>query len=75
MEGLTGRQAEVLAVVRGHYDATGAAPSVRGVGEAMGLRSSSTVYYHLLALERKGYLTRRGQRGFIPTRKGEGQGG
>jgi len=53
---LPARQAEALRLVRAFYDTHGVPPSVRVLAEQMGLRSSSTVYQHLMALERKGYL-------------------
>ena len=36
----------------------GIAPSVREIGEAVGLRSTSSVQYNLNALEQAGYITR-----------------
>ncbi len=50
------------------------APSVREVGEAMGLRSSQTAYKHLKKLEEAGYVEREGAsrraRGIRLTEKG-----
>jgi repressor LexA len=48
------------------------APSVREVGEAVGLRSSQTVYKHLKKLEEAGYIERDGgrARGIRLTQKG-----
>lgn len=56
--GLTMRQQKVLNVVRDWVDRFGYPPSVREIGEAVGLTSTSSVAYQLRALERKGYLRR-----------------
>lgn len=55
---LTKRQREILTFVQRHTETHGYPPSVREIGQAMGLTSSSTVHSHLEALERKGYLRR-----------------
>jgi len=57
-KGLTRRQREILTFVQRYADAHGYPPSVREIGQALGLTSSSTVHSHLAALERKGYLRR-----------------
>lgn len=57
-KGLTRRQQEILTFIQRHNDAHGYPPSVREIGQALGLTSSSTVHSHLSALERKGYLRR-----------------
>lgn len=56
--GLTRRQREILIFVQRFTDAHGYPPSVREIGQALGLTSSSTVHSHLSALEKKGYLRR-----------------
>lgn len=56
--GLTRRQKEILIFVQRYADAHGYPPSVREIGQALGLTSSSTVHSHLSALEKKGYLRR-----------------
>lgn len=56
--GLTVRQQEILAFVTRFIESRGYPPSVREIGQAMGLTSSSTVHSHLEALARKGYLRR-----------------
>lgn len=56
--GLTKRQKEVLVFVQRYADAHGYPPSVREIGQALGLTSSSTVHSHLSALEKKGFLRR-----------------
>jgi repressor LexA len=55
---LTRRQNDILTFVRRYTDTHGYPPSVREIGQAMGLTSSSTVHSHLAALERKGFLRR-----------------
>jgi repressor LexA len=55
---LTQRQQEILTFVQRYADSHGYPPSVREIGQAMGLTSSSTVHSHLEALARKGYLRR-----------------
>jgi repressor LexA len=56
VEGLTERQRETLQFIAEMVDQRGYPPSVREIGEALGLASSSTVHSHLQALQRKGYL-------------------
>lgn len=58
MEELTQRQLEVLAGIRVIFQETGYPPTVRELGERLGLRSSCTVQRHLEALERKGFIRR-----------------
>jgi repressor LexA len=57
-EELTARQQRVLEVIRDWLDRFGYPPSVREIGEAVGLNSTSSVAHQLRALERKGYLRR-----------------
>ncbi|MBI3975584.1 MAG: transcriptional repressor LexA [Armatimonadetes bacterium] len=56
--GLTRRQAEILTFIQRYSETHGYPPSVREIGRALGLTSSSTVHSHLAALEKKGYLHR-----------------
>lgn len=56
--GLTARQREILEMIETHMREHGYPPSVREIGEAVGLTSPSTVHSHLGALERRGYLRR-----------------
>jgi repressor LexA len=56
--GLTERNRRVLEVIRDWLDRFGYPPSVREIGEAVGLTSTSSVAHQLRALERKGYLRR-----------------
>jgi len=55
---LTARQREVLEIIEQHMREHGYPPSVREIGEAVGLTSPSTVHAHLAALQRRGYLRR-----------------
>ena len=58
MEELTRRQQEVLAGIRLIFQETGYPPTVRELGQRLGLRSSCTVQRHLETLERKGFIHR-----------------
>jgi repressor LexA len=55
---LTARQQQILEVVDAHLARHGYPPTVREIGEAVGLTSSSTVHAHLANLERLGHLRR-----------------
>ncbi len=55
---LTGRQREILDVIERSMRERGYPPSVREIGEAVGLTSPSTVHNHLSTLQRLGYLRR-----------------
>lgn len=52
------RQRRILEVIRDRVVEHGYAPSTRQIGEAVGLRSTSTVTRHLRALEDRGFLRR-----------------
>ena len=56
VEELTERQRQTLRFIADTVSARGYPPSVREIGEALGLASSSTVHSHLQTLQRKGYL-------------------
>ncbi|MFC4913440.1 transcriptional repressor LexA [Actinomadura gamaensis] len=56
--GLTQRQRMVLEVIRDSVTRRGYPPSMREIGEAVGLTSTSSVSHQLRALQRKGYLRR-----------------
>ena len=58
MTELTDRQRQVLEFIDAEVRERGYPPSVREIGEAVGLSSSSTVHAHLAALQDKGFLTR-----------------
>ena len=55
---LTDRQRQILDFIRADIHRRGYPPSVREIGEAVGLSSSSTVHAHLAALEEKGFVRR-----------------
>ena len=55
---LTARQRKVLRVIREWVEEHGYPPSVREIGDAVGLQSTSSVHHQLRTLERKGYLRR-----------------
>lgn len=55
---MTSRQSEILDYIRAEIHRKGYPPSVREIGEAVGLSSSSTVHSHLAALEAKGLIRR-----------------
>ncbi|MFZ2526080.1 MAG: transcriptional repressor LexA [Rhodococcus sp. (in: high G+C Gram-positive bacteria)] len=56
--GLTDRQRRVLAVIRDSVAERGYPPSIREIGDAVGLNSTSSVAHQLRTLERKGFLRR-----------------
>src|SRR5690606_41930943 len=70
-EDLTKRQREIMDFITEETERRGYPPSVREIGKAVGLRSSSTVHGHLTRLEEKGYLRRRSEE----RRVGKGGGG
>ncbi len=55
---LTWRQRKVLQVIRDSVQKRGYPPSMREIGEAVGLTSTSSVSYQLSTLQAKGYLHR-----------------
>ena len=55
---LTARQRRILDTIRAWMDQKGYPPTVREIGDAVGLVSPSSVAYQLKELERKGYLRR-----------------
>jgi repressor LexA len=56
--GLTPRQQRVLTVIRDAIELRGYPPSMREIGERVGLTSSSSVAHQLRVLEEKGFLKR-----------------
>lgn len=56
--GLTPRQRRILEVIRDSVERRGYPPSVREIGEAVGLTSPSSVAYQLTTLQKKGLLRR-----------------
>jgi repressor LexA len=56
--GLTERQRTILQVIRASVTNRGYPPSIREIGDAVGLTSTSSVAHQLRTLERKGFLRR-----------------
>ncbi len=56
--GLSERQREILRFIRNYWEEYGRPPTNREIGEAIGVRSTGHVDYHLRMLEQKGYLQR-----------------
>src|SRR5580698_3820916 len=65
------RQLEILRTIERHLRDEGYPPTVREIGEAVGLRSTNGVAEHLRALIRKGYLAKDDMksRALVPTPK------
>lgn len=57
-DALTDRQQAILTFILNEQQQRGYPPSVREIGEAVGLTSPSTVHSHLGSLQRMGYLVR-----------------
>jgi repressor LexA len=55
---LTPRQCKIIQVIEDSVQRCGYAPTLREIGEAAGLASTSSVSHQLSALEKKGYLSR-----------------
>lgn len=55
---LTTRQKQILAYIKNTLYAKGYPPSVREIGKAVGLSSSSTVHSHLAKIEEMGFIRR-----------------
>lgn len=55
---LTKRQAEVLNWISDYQTTRGRAPTIREIGDALGIKSTNGVNDNLKALERKGYIER-----------------
>jgi SOS-response transcriptional repressor LexA len=55
---LTKRQQEIFDFIRSYSEKNGYPPTVRDIGKAVGLASSSTVHAHLSNLEKLGVLRR-----------------
>lgn len=57
-QALTGKRREILEVIEASLRDRGYPPSVREIGESVGLTSSSSVHAHLSTLQKQGYLRR-----------------
>lgn len=62
MKGLTDRQLAVLQFIQHHQASHGYPPTIREIGEQLGIKSTNGVNDHLKALERKGMLSRTGSK-------------
>ena len=58
MQKISKRQEDILTFIKSEVKTKGYPPSVREIGEAVGLASSSTVHGHLARLESKGFIRR-----------------
>lgn len=58
MKELTKRQREVLDFIKLSKNSSGRPPTLREICIAFGMSSTNAAYDHLVALERKGYITR-----------------
>ena len=74
MEQLHPKRLEILKLLARRAGTPARTPSVREIGEAVGLRSSQTVHHHLSRLEEAGYVERMDDRPRTPrlTEKGWG---
>lgn len=70
---LNERQRRILDFIQDRIKTKGYPPSVREIGEAVGLKSSSTVHAHLVQLEEKGFIKKdpAKPRAIIPVNYGE----
>ncbi|MGI5818317.1 MAG: transcriptional repressor LexA [Armatimonadota bacterium] len=59
-EELTPRRRQILDFIASTIEEQGYPPTVREIGAEIGLKSSSSVHYHLRVLAEKGYITRDG---------------
>lgn len=66
------RRREILEFLARSSGERGAPPSIREIGEAVGLRSKQTVYHHLGRLEEDGYIERAADRNRTPELTGKG---
>ena len=57
-EGLTVRQRKVLECIRDSVERRGFPPTIREIGDAVGLASTSSVSHQLITLQKKGFLRR-----------------
>ena len=53
----TDRKSDITAYVKKYTDIHGYAPSIREIGDAVGLRSTSSVHYYVTLLKQEGVLT------------------
>ena len=60
-QGLNKREKAILKYIEKQMNKNGYAPSVREIGQAVGLSSTATVHVYLLRLEKKGYIKKEEQ--------------
>lgn len=58
MEKISDKQQQIFEFIKDKISERGVAPSVREIGEAVGLKSTSSVQYNLNILEESGYIVR-----------------
>lgn len=71
MQTLTTRQQQVHAFIKDYIEANGSSPTLREISAHIGTAGTVTAMGHVAALEKKGYLRRRGagsSRGIVLTR-------
>lgn len=72
MKRLTAKQQQIYDYIALSVQERGYPPSVREIGEAVGLKSPSTVHFHLKALERDGLLEKDAGKGRAISLRGHG---
>lgn len=63
MQKMTAMQQKIYDYIASFIRTQGYPPSVREIGEAVGLKSPSTVHFHIKHLEELGYLSKDGRKG------------
>ena len=63
MQKLTAMQQKIYDYIANTVRNQGYPPSVREIGEAVGLKSPSTVHFHIKHLEELGYISKSGRKG------------
>ena len=71
MKPLSARQEQILKFIKDYTAETGFPPSVREIGEGVGLSSPASVYAQLNTLQKKGVLNRAGSKTRSVTLPGE----
>lgn len=59
---LTDRQMKIVDFIRWHHASFHMAPTIREIGDMLGIKSTNGVNDHLRALEKKGWISRRGMK-------------
>lgn len=58
MKRLTAKQQQCLGIIRRVYSETGRSPAIRAIAKEMGVESPCTVFRHVEALVKKGFVTK-----------------